>query len=231
MDLPWRLVCALLVLKSVVYGATSAPTMKPTCMPSMMPTVVPTSFNTAFYNIYAAAGTGAGSTVTGTGGPATAANFYAPMAVFEDTMSGILYVSDYQGCCIRYFSPHGDTIVYNYAGICNNNGDGASGVAATSSKLDGPLGMYRDAVGNNYVADRNNCKVRQITTTGIVSVFAGTGGSVGVTGIMQATAGQIGSASDLYINPAGTLYVVSYSLDQVFAVSTDNMISVYAGLT
>src|ERR1039458_1418835 len=51
-------------------------------------------------------------------------------------------------------------------------GDGGQ---ATSAELYYPRGVDFDAVGNLYVADMSNQRIRKITTSGIISTIAGNG--------------------------------------------------------
>ncbi len=51
-------------------------------------------------------------------------------------------------------------------------GDGGS---ATSASLDFPSDVVVDSLGNQYVADRSNHRVRKISRTGVISTLAGTG--------------------------------------------------------
>ncbi|HXD93352.1 MAG TPA: hypothetical protein VNX01_09070, partial [Bacteroidia bacterium] len=50
------------------------------------------------------------------------------------------------------------------------SGDGA---AATSAALNGPTNITIDAVGNLYIADWNNSRIRKVNTAGIISTVAG----------------------------------------------------------
>ncbi len=61
-------------------------------------------------------------------------------------------------------------------------GTGGDGIAATASSLNNPTTLVVDAVGNLYIADWGNNKIRKVTaTTGIITTIAGTG-SAGHTG-------------------------------------------------
>lgn len=51
-------------------------------------------------------------------------------------------------------------------------GDGLTG---TKASLNGPENIAFDALGNMYVAETNNHRVRKVTPAGIISTFAGTG--------------------------------------------------------
>jgi trimeric autotransporter adhesin len=58
-------------------------------------------------------------------------------------------------------------------------GGGTSGLgdggAATDCQLNQPVGVVLDPVGNLYIADRNNNRIRKVSTSGVVTTIAGTG--------------------------------------------------------
>jgi len=56
---------------------------------------------------------------------------------------------------------------------------GSSDGAGGSARFNAPEGIAIDSVGNLYVADTNNCTIRKITSSGIVTTFAGVAGQVG----------------------------------------------------
>ena len=53
-------------------------------------------------------------------------------------------------------------------------GDGGN---ATSARLWGPVALALDSTGTLYIADRNNCRVRLVTPSGIIGTAAGDGSS------------------------------------------------------
>src|SRR5437588_12852111 len=73
-------------------------------------------------------------------------------------------------------------ICYGQAVISTVAGNGTlafsgDGGAATSASLGLPSDVAVDGVGNVYIVDRNNHRVRKVTPGGIISTFAGTGTS------------------------------------------------------
>ncbi len=75
------------------------------------------------------------------------------------------------------------------------NGDGGAALAA---QLNGPRGVWADPVGNIYIADTGDNKIRVVDTTGNISTFAGTG--------VASSTGDGGAANLATINnPQGVL--------------------------
>ncbi|MGA3214027.1 MAG: Ig-like domain repeat protein [Terriglobales bacterium] len=55
-------------------------------------------------------------------------------------------------------------------GTAGYSGDGGS---ATGAEINYPLGVGADSVGNLYIADDQNCLVRKVSTTGVITTVAG----------------------------------------------------------
>ena len=113
------------------------------------------------------AGTGANG-FSGDGGPATSAQLQIPWAVASDA-AGNLYIADANR--IRKVSAGTITTV---AGA-QNSGFAGDGGASSKALFDQPNGVAVDALGNVYIADTNNSRIRKLTAAGIVSTIAGNG--------------------------------------------------------
>jgi len=116
------------------------------------------------------AGTGTAG-YSGDGGPATQARFDTPAHLALDT-SGNLYIADPWNGRIRKVDLSG--IITTVAG----DGDwdfGGDGGPATQAKLAAPHGVAVDTLGNIYIADNYNYRVRKVDPNGIISTVAGTG--------------------------------------------------------
>ncbi len=128
----------------------------------------------------------------GDGGPATAASLDQPTGIAVD-VSGNLYIADKNNHRIRIVSTGGtiSTLAGNGIGAFSGSfsGDGAAATAATLAK---PVGVAVDSAGNIYIADTNNQRIRQISTSGTVATLAGTGD--------QGYAGDGGPASTAVLN-------------------------------
>jgi sugar lactone lactonase YvrE len=137
-------------------------------------------------------GTGnAGS--SGDGGLATSAELNQPSDTYVDS-SGNLYIADTTNNKIREVVASTGKI-YTIAGT-GSSGSSGNGGLATSAKLNGPTGVTMDSAGNIYISDYYNNVVRKITvSTGIISLYAGTG-STGYSG-------DGGAATSAKINEAG----------------------------
>jgi len=148
-------------------------------------------------NTYAGDGVpGAG----GDGGPATAAQLQQPTGVGLDG-SGNLYIADHGNNRIQEVSPAGVISTLAGSGAYGFSGDNGPAIAATFAN---PQGVHADALGNVYVADTFNNRIRKISTTGIISTVAGNGSSSSGGDGGPAVAAGINGPYALALDPAGT---------------------------
>ena len=115
----------------------------------------------------------------GDGGPAIDAWLNEPEAVAVNA-AGEVYVGNTKSCIVQKFGADGIIHTVAGTGICGYNGDG---MAATSTQLTLPRGIYLDASGALYIADSGspvskdagNCRVRKVEADGTLRTVAGTG--------------------------------------------------------
>jgi ribosomal protein S11 len=100
---------------------------------------------------------------------------------------------------------------------------------ASAAQLNSPRGGAVDAVGNVYIADRNNHRVRKVSPAGVITTFAGTGvaGFSGDTG--QASAAQLSVPEGVAADAAGNVYIVDTGNARVRKVSPAGVITTLAG--
>jgi hypothetical protein len=134
-----------------------------------------------------AGSTGIWGSADGTG---CEARFFWVAGVAVDS-GGDVYVADYGSHTIRKVTTEG--VVTTLAGSAGHSGT-ADGTGS-AARFYQPTGLAVDEGGNVYVADYGNHTIRKVTSDGVVTTLAGTGGQHGST---DAT----GSAARFY-NPAG----------------------------
>ncbi len=162
------------------------------------------------------AGTGAPG-YSGDGSAAASAQLNSPMGLAFDS-SGNLYIADSNNSRVRKVSAGGTTIatVAGNGVCCGSSGDGG---AATSAQLNGPQGVAVDSIGNLYIADTNNNRVRKVDGSGNITTIAGSNGS-GYSGDGgTATSGTFRSPKSVAVSPGGVVYVTDFSNDAVRAVT------------
>ncbi len=164
------------------------------------------------------AGNGTSGSANGTG---ILAQFNSPTAVATDTF-GNVYVADLFNYKIRKITPAGVVTTLAGSGFFGST----DGVGASASFYQ-PMGIAVDASGNVYVAEGSGNKIRKISTTGVVTTFAGSGayGSVdgiGATASFQAPVGVVADA-------LGNIYVSDVNGNKIRKVTSSGMVSTVAG--
>lgn len=129
---------------------------------------------------------------SGDAGPATRATLFAPLAVAVSP-DGSVYIADTNNHRIRRID-HGGNIA-TVAGT-GRNGFAGDGGPATSADLDLPSGIAFDRVGNLYIADSRNNRVRRVSPDGRITTVAGDG-----------TAATLSEPSGLAIGRDDSLYI------------------------
>ncbi|HEY6343299.1 MAG TPA: protease pro-enzyme activation domain-containing protein [Bryobacteraceae bacterium] len=95
------------------------------------------------------------------------------------------------------------------SGIVGFSGDGAS---ALSAQLNGPTGVAVDSLGNVYIADTNNWRVRKVDSSGNITTVAGNGSCCEPTGDDGSANGAgIGLPYGLAVDSSGNLYISDIS--------------------
>jgi sugar lactone lactonase YvrE len=141
---------------------------------------------------------------SGDGGLAIAATLDSPQGLALDS-SNNLYIADTNNHRVRRIAANGMIATVAGTGAPGFSGDGA---VATSAALDRPTALTLDSLGNLYVADANNHRIRRISeATGIISTIAGNGiqGFSGDNG--PATLAAIDSPCGLAVDSANNLYL------------------------
>jgi hypothetical protein len=173
------------------------------------------------------AGTG-NITFRGDGGLATEANIqlssnHNGLAVDQDNN---LYIPDFGAHRVRKIDANG--IIRTVAGN-GTQGFGGDGGPATSAALWHPSEVAFDALGNMYIADSDNSRVRKVTPDGIISTFAGNGqiASGGDNGL--ATQVSLFLPTSVAVDAQGNVYIAEYNAYKIRKVNTLGIISTVAG--
>jgi uncharacterized protein YjdB len=170
------------------------------------------------------AGTGMGSGYSGDGGPATAASIFADNISFDP--SGNMYFPDPSHNVIRKVNTTGIISTVAGSGIAGYAGDGGT---ALSARFDYPEAVAADAVGNIFIFDLNNNRIRKVNNIGVVSTYAGTGvlGYSGDGGL--AVSAKIAPATnDMIIDASGNLYFGTRD-NRIRKINNTGIISTIAG--
>ncbi|MFY8034426.1 MAG: NHL repeat-containing protein, partial [Flexibacteraceae bacterium] len=167
------------------------------------------------------------TTLAGSGTPGftdetgTAASFNYPRGVAVDA-SGNVYVGDLDNNRIRKITSNG--VVTTLAG------SGLSGYAdgtGTNAAFAYPGGVAVDGLGNIYVADQNNRRIRKITPMGVVTTLAGSGvyGNADGTG----EAAQFSNVGGVAVDASGNVYVADAGNNLIRKISSSGVVTTITG--
>jgi RHS repeat-associated protein len=168
------------------------------------------------------AGTGTAG-FSGDGGPATEAEIAAPrdIAVGPD---GSFYISDRATHRVRRVGPDGIINTIAGTGVQGSSGDGG---AAAQAQLSNPQGIDVGPDGSIYVVV--NGRVRRIDPSGIITTFAGTGGTGNWGDGGPATAANVSWARDVAVAPDGSVYISQDIWYRIRRVTPDGIINTVMG--
>ena len=172
------------------------------------------------------AGTAEGSSLfSGDGGLATAAAFNGPLSVAVD-QTGKFYIADSGNNRIRRVDTEGIITTVAGTGEPGFSGDGGQ---ASAAKLDDPEAIAFDAVGDLYIDDYNNERIRRVDQQGIITTVAGTGepGFSGDGG--PATAAKLNEVEDISFDANGDLLIADTSNNRIRRVDQKGIITTVAG--
>jgi uncharacterized protein (TIGR03437 family) len=132
-------------------------------------------------------------------GTATAMNVSATDLVYGN--NGSLYVADMT--VARRVSVYGASAVIAGPGSLAE-GDGGP---ATQARLNHPMGIALDSIGNLYIADHDNNRIRRVGLDGTITTYAGTGaaGNTGDGG--SALLAALNGPSSVRFDALGNLYI------------------------
>lgn len=154
---------------------------------------------------------------------ATLAGLGRPEGVVIDR-HGNVYIADTGNHRVRRVDVTGVITVIAGTGVQGDSGDGGLGPAA---QLNQPHGVAVDGLGNVYIADTWNFRVRRVSATGVITTVAGTG-VIGYSGDGgPATSAQLGLPEGVAVDGLGTLYIAEGV--RVRRVDPNGIITTFAG--
>jgi len=155
---------------------------------------------------------------------ATTYAFQFPNRLVTDHL-GNTYISTTYDCIFR-LDANGNLSRVAGTGKGGFSGDGGN---ALNAQLNNPQGVALDAVGNLYIADQGNHRIRQVTPAGIISTVAGTGtaGHFGDNG--PATSAQLNTPQGIALDAAGNLYIAEPLNYRIRQVAPSGTITTFAG--
>ena len=168
----------------------------------------------------------AGSTTTGnTDGTGTAAAFSSIWGMTVDS-SDNLYVADAGNHNIRKITSAG--VVTTFAGSTSGTSGSANGTG-TAATFYKPAALAFDSSSNLFVTEFGNHMIRKITSTGVVTTFAGstTSGSTDGTGTSASFYNPLG----IVIDSTNSIYLVDQHNNLIRKITSAGVVTTIIGTT
>ena len=162
---------------------------------------------------------------SGDGGKATLAELCDPTAV-AIAAGGRIYIADTGNNKIRAVEAGGIISTYAGTGTFGSAGDGG---AATSAELGSPSGIAISSLGDLFIADTSNNKIREVKPSGKISTFAGTGSGAFAGDGGLATAAKIDHPEGVGVDALGNVYIADSFNFRIRVVIPKGDIFTYAG--
>lgn len=161
----------------------------------------------------------------GDGGQATAAQLNILNGIGIDKY-GRIFIADGPNNRIRKVDTSGIITTITGTGFSGFSGEGTP---ATGAQVSDAYGVATDTMGNVYIADSYNNRIRRIDTGGIITTIAGDG-TVGFSGDgLAATAAQLSWPTSIVADNAGNIYFTDNENNRVRKINSAGIISTIAG--
>jgi len=159
--------------------------------------------------------------VNGTG---SAAGFYNAYGVAA-TSTGTIYVADARNMAIRKITPARAVTTFAGSATTDGGGMGSSDDTGRTARFYYPNGVAVTGT-TVYVADTFNSTIRKVTSTGVVTTFAGT---AGVVGSADGTSAQFHYPYGVAADKAGNVYVADTSNSTIRKITSAGVVTTLAG--
>lgn len=158
----------------------------------------------------------------GDGGLATSAELFNPYGVAVDNLGNIL-IADTFNRRIRKVTTNG--IITTVAGGGISLGDGGMANSAQIS----PRGVAIDILGNLFIADSGNNRIRKVPTNGIITTVAGIGTNLFSGDGGRATNAALNFPLSVAVDSSGNLLIADSANSRIRKVGTNGIITTVAG--
>lgn len=173
------------------------------------------------------------NTVAGNGDPgfggdgvtAAEAGLNRPTGVIKDN-AGNIFVVDSENHRIRKVNPLGEISTVAGNGDQAFSGDGGP---ATEASLSLPRDIAFDSVGNMYIADEINHRIRKVDSQGIITTVAGNGEAFFGGDGGSATDAAVVDPTSVFVDGDGNIFIVGTRDNRIRKVDINGIINTVAG--
>lgn len=154
---------------------------------------------------------------------AVTSTFNNPHGVEVDRQ-GNVYIADRFNNVIRKLEKSSGNVVT----LAGSGAAGSDDGQGTNASFREPWGITVDSLGNVFVADTKNNKIRKITPSGLVSTVAGTG-RFGITDAVNPLVASFGNPTGIAVDKKGNLYVGDHLTHLIRKISVSGAVTTLAG--
>ena len=175
------------------------------------------------------AGVGGPGGYSGDGGAATAAALDNPEGLW--VAGSFLYFADYNNNVIRKVDLTAGVITtIAGTGVAGFGGDGGS-ASATTCLLNHPHSVFADAVGDVYLSDAGNNRIRKVDPFGTITTIAGNGtaGFAGDGSLASLPGVKINNPYGLFVDPSNNVYFADAGNNRIRYINSSGFIYTFAG--
>ncbi len=153
-------------------------------------------------------------------GASSTAKFNNPTGIAIDALGNII-VADRDNHSIRSITPGGTVTT-----IAGTNIFGSDDGASSTARFNTPIGIAIDALGNIIVADRDNHRIRSISTEGTVTTVAG-----GIIGSMDgaSSTARFNTPFGIAVDSRGNIIIADSNNNRIRSINTNGMVRTIAG--
>lgn len=135
---------------------------------------------------------------------------------------GNIYVADQVNNLVRKVTPDGTVST-----LAGNGAAGFADGAGAAAQFNYPTGILTDVLGNVYVSDRRNNRIRKISPQGVVGTIAGNG----TAGSLDGTAGaaNFNQPGGMAVDAYGNIYVADAGNNRIRRITPTGEVNTLAG--
>jgi hypothetical protein len=160
-------------------------------------------------------------------GPALQTQLCGPSAVAVD-LAGNVYIAEPSENVVKKLDTSGN--ITTFAGVEGSPADfGGDGGPANAAHMNQPVGLAVDGLGNVYISDFGNGRIREVNaTTNTITTFVGGGSGTNFNG--GTGTAVVLSPAGIAFDPSGNLYIAEPTQEIVVKVTSQGVATQFAGV-
>jgi trimeric autotransporter adhesin len=160
-------------------------------------------------------------------GPALQTQLCGPSAVAVD-LAGNVYIAEPSENVVKKLDTSGN--ITTFAGVEGSPADfGGDSGPANAAHLNQPVGLAVDGLGNVYISDSGNGRIREVNaTTNTITTFVGGGSGTNFNG--GTGTAVVLSPAGIAFDPSGNLYIAEPTQEIVVKVTSQGVATLFAGV-